>query len=211
MRGNPICLHMLMKVFLSEKYIALPLHTINSLDVKKGVLINAWDQSSCMNITLHHNMFSNVTQRMPMCRNANVHNYNNYFNDSSICMSSRVTAYFFNEANYFGEVGAAYYEVGSGEAQGAIKSFGDMYINLTGTEFILSTIVKDREAYVENKCKPDWINDYSRFDTDPNLSCYNAENKCTDVELLHKAEDVPEFVKTYADAGVYKKLELSAK
>ena len=44
-----------------------------------------------------------------------------------------------------------------------------------------------------------------------NLCYYDAENKCTDVELMHKAEEVPEFVKTYAGAGVYKKLDLSKK
>ena len=67
----------------------------------------------------------------------------------------------------------------------------------------------DREAYVENTCMPDGVTDYSRFDIDSELFYYDAENKCSDVDILLPAEEVPEFVRTYAGAGVYVKMDIS--
>jgi hypothetical protein len=97
------------------------------------------------------------------------------------------------------------------DAAGAVKSYGDIIEDPVQAFIHSEKIVKDREDIVAASCWPDFETNYSRFDTDPNLFYYDAENKCTDVELLHKAEEVPEFVKTYAGAGVYKKLELSTK
>ena len=124
-------------------------------------------------------------------------------------MDNETFSYFFDEANYFGKVSNPYFSFD--QYSGAVKSYGDIYEDPVQAFTYMDYIVKDREAFIGNSCRPDGKTDYTHFDVDPALFYYDAENKCTDVELLHKAEDVPEFVKTYAGAGIYKKLELSAK
>ncbi len=63
---------------------------------------------------------------------------------------------------------------------------------------------------VEYTCFPDKKTDYSRFDTDPALFYYDAENKRSDVEILHDVQQVPDVVPVYAGAGVLTKLELDS-
>lgn len=59
-------------------------------------------------------------------------------------------------------------------------------------------MIKNRRS-----CKvPGGITDYSKFDTDPELFYYDAENKCSDVELMLEAKVVPGFVYKYAGAGI---------
>jgi len=171
----------------------------------KTLLVGSWELDTCKDVTIHHNFFAGTGQRMPLARNANVHNYNNYFINCGSCYSPRSNSYFFNEANYMDTADNATY-FASAETHGAVKSFGEIYINAGDMESI--TVVEDREAYVENTCKSDWVTDYSRFDTDPTLFYYDAVNKCSDVDLLLPAEEVPEFVKTYAGAGVYVRMDI---
>lgn len=59
-------------------------------------------------ITLHHNYFHGVTQRMPRTRGTQMHIYNNYYNDIGVegnagyCLGPGVNAHFIVENNYFG-------------------------------------------------------------------------------------------------------------
>jgi len=172
----------------------------------KCILIGGWEKDYQQNITLHHNHYLNIGQRTPLVRNANVHSYNNYFDNCGAGISPRMSAYFFSEGNYFNHMENSYYLSGE-EAWGVIKSWNDKYFRSNGGKRN-AEIVKDREEYVENNCMPDKVTDYSKFDTDPTLFYYDAENKCSDVELLHTAEEVPEFVPVYAGAGILTKLEL---
>lgn len=61
-------------------------------------------------ITLHHNYFHGVTQRMPRTRGTQMHVYNNYYHDigvsgnSGYCMGPGRNAEFIVENNYFGFV-----------------------------------------------------------------------------------------------------------
>jgi len=172
--------------------------------VGKTILMGGWEDDYQLNTTIHHNHYFEVTQRVPLSRNANIHNYNNYFDNCGRGLSPRTSSYVFSEGNYFKNVDETYYL--SNEVWGPVKSWNDIYENCNATK--MATAVEDREQIVKNTCSPDQKTDYSTFDTDPTLFYYDAENKCSDVELLHNAEAVPEFVPTYAGAGVLLKLEL---
>ncbi len=171
----------------------------------KVVLLAGWEYDYQLNVTLHHNFYLNCGQRTPMSRNSNIHSYNNYFADCQRGVSARHYTYLFSEANYFDGVGQAYYEA-TDEIWGAVKSFGDVYRSSGG---VLDIVVKSdsRDTVIDNVCSPDGITDYSKFDTDPELFYYDAENKRSDVEILHEAKDVPDFVPKYAGAGILERMD----
>jgi len=171
----------------------------------KTILASDWEYDACLNLTFHHNFYLMCEQRLPLSRNANIHNYNNYFADCQRGVSARHYTYLFSEANYFDGVGEAYYEA-TDEIWGAVKSFGDVYRSSGG---VLDSVVKSdsRDAVIDNVCSPDGITDYSKFDTDPELFYYDAENKRSDVEILHEAKDVPDFVPKYAGAGILERMD----
>ncbi|MBR6558266.1 MAG: hypothetical protein IKT70_04570 [Clostridia bacterium] len=174
------------------------------LNQDKVVLFGGWEYDYQLNVTLHHNYYLNCSQRTPLSRESNIHNYNNYIADCSRGPSPRTSTYLFSEANYFENVGEAYYVSGT-ETWGAVKSWGDIYFNCDETEKI--TMVTARDEVVENDCSPDGITDYSKFDTDPALFYYDDENKCSDVELMLEAKDVPEFVSKHAGAGILTRMD----
>jgi len=171
----------------------------------KTVILGGWEYDAQLNLTFHHNFYLLCEQRLPLSRNSNIHNYNNYYADCNRGLSPRTSTYVFSEANYFDGVSGAYY-FSDDETKGAVKSFGDIYRNTGGVD---DTVVKvtDREAIVENDCKGDWVTDHSKFDTDPELFYYDAENKRSDVEILHEAKDVPDFVPKYAGAGILERMD----
>ena len=165
---------------------------------KKTMLVGNSDSSRCMNISIHHNHFYSVGSRIPLCRNTNVHSFNNFFEKCSTCSSVRVTSYLFSEANYYKSCTKPFEVSGS-----AVKSYGDIF---DGSPKNSATIATSREQTVSNSCKPDKSTDYSKFDTNPALFYYDSVNGVTIAEHLINAEQVPEFVKTYAGAGVLNKL-----
>lgn len=167
---------------------------------KKTMLVGNSDSSRCMNITLHHNYFYKVNSRIPLCRNTNVHIYNNYFEECNTCSDVRVKTYLFSEANYYKSTKYPFKVSG-----GAVKSFGDIgFYSITG-------VVKaaDRTKIVNNSCKPDGKTDYSKFDTNPSLFYYDAENRKTIASVMLEANEVPDFVKVYAGAGCAVKLDVA--
>ncbi|MBR5452882.1 MAG: hypothetical protein IKV54_02270, partial [Clostridia bacterium] len=171
----------------------------------KTLILGGWEYDACMNMTFHHNYYFLCGQRLPLSRNSNIHNYNNYFAECQRGLSPRVSTYVFSEANYFDGVGEAYYGDSGSEPFGAIKSFGDIYRNTGADDMVVK--VTERDAYVENTCMPDEKTDYTRFDTDPELFYYDAVNKRSDVDLIHEAKELPDFVPKYAGAGILARLE----
>jgi len=185
--------------------VTVAYNTFNGVD--KVMLIGGWKYDTSLNISIHHNSFAGVDQRTPLSQNANVHNYNNLYLNCANCFSPRTNSYLFNEANHYENCSTVFYHYsGEDETPGYAKSYGEVFLDCGKTERAI--VVEDREAYVENTCKPDWVTDYSRFDTDPTLFYYDAVNKCSDVDILLPAEKVPEFVKTYAGAGILVKLDI---
>jgi len=176
--------------------------------VNMAMLMGGCDTDYHLNVTIHHNHYDHVTQRTPNALNANIHNYNNYFDNCIKGISPRYSTYIFNEGNYFENVDEPTYNTNM--PWGIVKSWNDIYEN-NGNKPLRLYIVNARDEIVDAIdyiCSPDLQTDYSTFDIDPTLFYYDTENKCSDVELLHKAEEVPEFVKTYTGAGVLVKLEL---
>ena len=171
----------------------------------KTFLLGGWEYDACLDVTFHHNYYREATQRLPLSRNSNIHSYNNFFDNCWRGLSPRTSTYVLSEANYFLSVSEPYYISGS-ETWGYVKSFGEIYADCGD---ILSTVfVNSRGETVDGVCMPDEKTDYSKFDTDPDLFYYDAANERSDVELMNKAEDVPDIVRTYAGAGVFTRLFL---
>jgi len=177
-------------------------------NVGKVMLVGGWEYDYQLGVTIHHNYYYKIGQRTPNSRNANIHNYNNYYEDCTNAISPRTYTYIFNEGNYFKCVEYPTYNF-SDEIWGVVKSWNDVF-ERCGDAFKLFT-VKSREETLDKvnyTCSPDQATDYSKFDTDPTLFYYDAENNRSDVDIMHNVEDVPQIVPTYAGAGVLTKLEL---
>jgi len=124
----------------------------------KTNLVGGSDSNLQYNITYHHNYWKDCESRAPLARQANIHMYNNIFeNQSSYCMNPRANAYIFSEFNLFLNSKDPV-EVKSG----AVKSYGDVFQNCRGNNH--ATIVTDRGQIVATS------NKYAKFDTDPALS-----------------------------------------
>jgi len=176
------------------------------------MLFGGWEYDYHLNITMHHNHYVEVSQRLPNCRNTNIHSYNNFYSNCLKGISPRTSSYIFSEANYFKHVDyPTYMSETSGETWGVVKSFNDIY-DRCGETYKVFTVKSREEILDTNKikyiCSPDQTTDYSQFDTDPELFYYDAENKRSVVEIMHAAEEVPDVVPVYAGAGVLTKLEL---
>jgi pectate lyase len=173
-------------------------------------IMGGWEYDYQLNTTVHHNYYHEVIQRMPLSRNANIHNYNNYYDTCGMGLSPRTATYVFSEENYFKNVKEPTY-ISSKETWGVIKSFHEIYDGC-GDAYRVFPVRSREEAVdtVEYTCFPDKKTDYSRFDTDPALFYYDAENKRSDVEILHDVQQVPDVVPVYAGAGVLTKLELDS-
>lgn len=126
----------------------------------KTSLIGAGDTNQQYHITWHHNWWKNVESRAPLCRQSNVHIYNNlYDGQSGYCMSLRADCYIFSEYNTFLNCKDPVKDEGSG---GVCKSFGDVFTGCAGANN--AQIVQDREMAVESESR------YAAFEYDPKLS-----------------------------------------
>ncbi len=135
----------------------------------KASLIGAGDDDLQYHVTWHHNWWRNVQSRMPLCRQADVHIYNNLYEVEadyghkekiSCCMSLRANSYVFSEYNTFrgckNPVRLAA-TGGSAVPAGTCKSFQDAFINCTGD---------DRATKVDDKTTPvDSANPYANFES----------------------------------------------
>lgn len=124
----------------------------------KTNLVGGSDSNLQYHITYHHNYWKNCESRAPLARQADIHMYNNIFeNQSSYCMNPRANAYIFSEFNLFLNSKDPI-EVKSG----AVKSYGDVFQNCRGNN--QGTIVSDRSQTVATG------NKYANFDTNAELS-----------------------------------------
>lgn len=124
----------------------------------KTNLVGGSDSDPQYHMTYHHNYWKNCESRGPLARQANIHMYNNIFeNQSSYCMNPRANAYIFSEYNLF---------LNSKDPvtvkAGAVKSYGDVFENCRGDNH--ATIVADKGTPVDTKCK------YANFDTNALVS-----------------------------------------
>ncbi len=130
----------------------------------KTNLVGASDTNMQYHLTYHHNYWKNCESRGPLARQANIHMYNNVFeNQSSYCMNPRANAYIFSEYNVFeGSKNPMRVDLG------AIKSYNDVFTNCRGEQD--GTIVADKNEKVS--CD----NAYENFDTDASVSYIPAGN-----------------------------------
>ncbi len=125
----------------------------------KTNLVGASDDNMQYHLTYHHNYWKNCESRGPLARQANIHMYNNIFeNQSSYCINPRANAYIFSEYNVFTNCKNPM-EIKSG----AIKSFNDVMTGCKGS--MDGTVVSSKTQKVSSQ------NKYANFDTDSSL-CY---------------------------------------
>ena len=172
----------------------------------KTNLVGGSDSNLQYHITYHHNYWKNCESRGPLARQANIHMYNNIFeNQSSYCMNPRANAYIFSEYNLF---------INSKNpvrvTKGAVKSYQDQFQNCRGDHH--ATIVADKTSLVDTACK------YANFDTDSTLSyipagdylLHDSISAMQEVVMVQAgpqkrtepAEDVPVHTHTYAETVV---------
>ena len=124
----------------------------------KTNLVGSSDDSLQYHLTYHHNYWKNCESRGPLARQANIHMYNNIFeNQTSYCMNPRANAYIFSEYNMFTNSKNPV-EVRSG----AVKSYNDSFTSCTGNNG--ATVVTDKAQQVSSG------NKYENFDTNVGLS-----------------------------------------
>ena len=124
----------------------------------KTNLVGSSDTSLQYHLTYHHNYWKNCESRGPLARQANIHMYNNIFeNQTSYCMNPRANAYIFSEYNMFlNSKNPARVD------SGAIKSYNDSFTSCTGSNG--ATIVTNKAEKVSSG------NKYENFDTNASLS-----------------------------------------
>lgn len=167
---------------------------------KKTMLFGSGDSEACMNFTMHHNYFYKVDSRLPLGRNVNIHSYNNLFDQCKNCSDIRKNSYLFSENNYFNSSTKPFIPSSS-----AIKSYGDVF---AGSSKNGATIVSDRTQVVSINCKPDNSTNYSAFDLNSQLFYYDEVNQQSDVQVMHSALYVLQYVPTCAGAGYMGVIEM---
>ena len=160
----------------------------------KTNLVGSSDSSPQYHMTYHHNYWKNCESRGPLARQANIHMYNNIFeNQSSYCMNPRANAYIFSEYNLFTNCKSPVTV-----KLGAVKSYGDSFQNCRGDNH--ATIVTDKATPVSTNCK------YANFDTNPNLSYipsgdYYLQESITEMKAVVLANAGPQKGTSTDDGG----------
>lgn len=127
----------------------------------KTNLIGGSDSNQQYHVTWHHNWYRNCHSRAPLGRQADMHMYNNVFeNQASYCMSLRANVYIFSEYNVYNNCK----KVSEGKGGGVCKALGNEYNSCTGQNNSDIITVTDRSQTVTSK------NRYANFDTNPDLS-----------------------------------------
>lgn len=159
----------------------------------KTNLVGSSDSSLQYHLSYHHNYWKNCESRGPLGRQANMHFYNNvYENQISYAMNTRANAYIFSEYNLF-------YMAKSPQdvASGAIKSYHDSFsscINEMG-----GTIVTDKNQPVASG------NKYENFDANPQLSYIPSGN----YQLQESVTEARKVI--YSKTGVMKENPVAVK
>lgn len=155
---------------------------------KKTFLVGGSDSDLTSHISFHHNYYSNCYSRLPLGRQANMHFYNNYFeNAKNTSMDLRANAYVFAEGNYFYKCKNPVKTKGGA----AYKSFNDVFDSCSSTNN--ATIASSREQAVSSTCK------YGQnFDTDASNFYYDATKKVSNVAYLTDANQAKIDAVTYS-------------
>ncbi len=147
----------------------------------KTSLIGGSDNNLQYHITWHHNWWKDVESRAPLCRQADVHIYNNlYDGQTSYCMSLRANCYVYSEYNTFRGCKDPVKHEG-----GVCKTKGDVFDNCTGINNAAETVTS--------------TNPYAGFESSSTLS-YIPDGKYE----LQTAAEAETTVR--AEAGVQKKV-----
>lgn len=135
----------------------------------KTNLIGGSNTQKQYHATWHHNWWKNCESRGPLCRQTDIHIYNNlYDGNSSYCMSLRASCFVFSEYNTFLECTNPMKQDSSttdGTGRGLCKSFHDTFTNCKGKQE--ADFVTDRATKVTDGQN---ANPYANFDTDAALS-----------------------------------------
>ena len=170
---------------------------------KKTGLIGGGNSQLTMNVTFHHNYYNEVGSRLPLGRQANMHIYNNYYYNCTTCQDIRANAFVLSEANYFDSCdNPQIVRIDDTYTGTVIKSYGDYLINCGASA---ATVVTSRTQTLSGACKPDGSTDYTNFDIDSSKFYYDNDKNISNVQILHNALDVPEYVINYAGANNYTK------
>lgn len=156
----------------------------------KTSLIGSGDDNLQYHVTWHHNWWKNVESRAPLCRQADVHIYNNLFDgQTSYCMSLRANCFIFSEYNTFLNCKNPVVDEGSG---GVCKSYQDLFSNCNAQKPNAAKQVTDRAVTVTSNCK------YANFDTDAKLSYIPSGSYALETDTTAAVEDI------HANSGVMK-------
>ncbi|MBQ6889771.1 MAG: hypothetical protein IJN53_01950, partial [Oscillospiraceae bacterium] len=120
----------------------------------KTNLVGASDSNVQYHLTYHHNYWKGCESRAPLARQANIHMYNNVFEDqSSYCMSLRADTYIFSESNTFIDS-----KVTDGKTGGECKSYNNVFQGSCSKQDPI-TVVTSKSTKVSSN------NKYANFDT----------------------------------------------
>ncbi|TCK92849.1 pectate lyase [Natranaerovirga hydrolytica] len=153
-------------------------------DHHKGMLVGHTDNASLApdKITYHHNYFGNIGTRVPLTRYADVHKFNNFYEDIfGSAINARMGARIRVENNYFDNVGSGEVDTHAGYIQGPIGwyygSSQTGYWHVTGNTFV--------------NCPVSSYTSTTTFNVP-----YNYSN------VLHSAEQAKALVEQYAGVGI---------
>ena len=155
------------------------------------------------NITFHHNWYQENQARLPYGRQANMHMYNNFYDSSTgTNMQIHDGGYAFIENCYFKNTSKTF-EVKTNKTSQvpAIKSYQNIFDNCKNYDITNVTITTNRTEVVSNDCLFG-----SSFDTDSSLFYYDSTNKCSNVEIMNSASELPTLLPTVSGAGVFASL-----
>lgn len=151
-------------------------------------------------VTWHHNHWKGCNQRCPLVRTANMHIYNNLYEDTqnsgaTHCMCLRANSYIFSEYNHFLNCANPVRVDPNAEtlAPGVCKSWQDVFERCRGVNQAVRVAARD-EA-VSNHCK------YSDFDTNPELSYIPTGDYALDESIAEARANIDAY------AGPMKALE----
>ncbi len=152
----------------------------------KTALHGGGDGNKQYNSTWHHNYLNNVSSRMPLTRQVNLHSYNNYFLNGGKCIDARASAWVLSEANNFENSLRFLTTANSTYGDPIIKSYRDVYdTDKKSDEAGTIVITNDRTLQIPvNKGKNTNKNPYPNFDTNTSWFYYDSVNGKSDVEYL---------------------------
>ncbi len=135
----------------------------------KTSLVGGGDDNLQYHVTWHHNHWKDVDSRAPLARQADMHIYNNYYeNQKSYCMSLRGKSYIFSEFNIFdGCTNPIILEASSGSSVpvGACKSYNDVFENCTWKINADKQARGDNNIVTDKSQAVDSANKFANFDT----------------------------------------------